>query len=121
MPYGNVYTLQHNAAVSTAITLAQLKAGATCPLELLRAWCSAPAAAASALVAPRILRKSAAATVTTAVVGTHITKNHPGSPDPSASLGTAATGVVASAEGTDGEVFRTDSANIFGGAWEWVR
>ena len=37
MPYNHVYTLRHQATVSTAISVLQLAAGALCPFEILSA------------------------------------------------------------------------------------
>lgn len=120
MAYGHVYTVRHRATVSTAITILQVKAGAATPFEVLRAACNQDGAATSAVARIQLLRKTAAATVTTGVVGTHVFKNRPGDPTPDLSLGTTATGVLASGEGTDGDVLRDSGWNILSG-WEIVR
>lgn len=119
MPYGDLYTVRHSATVTTAITILQLKGGATAPFEVLRAWCNQKTSTTSNSTRIQLLRKSAAATVTTGAIGTHVFKV-PGAPDPSLALGTTSTGVIASAEGTDGDVIRDDGFNDLSG-WEWVR
>lgn len=120
MAYGHKYRVRHRATVSTAITILQVKAGATAPFEVLRAWCNQDSSATSAVVRVQLLRKSGAATVTTGVVGTHVFKLSEGDPTPSLSLGTSATGVIGTAEGTDGDVLDDAGFNNLAG-WEWVR
>jgi len=123
MAYGDIYTLRHTAAVSTAITLAQIHAGAAVPVEILEASITAVApTSASLLLIPAFIRKSTGATVTAAVLGTHLFENQgAGAPDPSVQLGTSGTGVVASAEGVNTDVFQPAGMHPLSGGWSWVR
>src|SRR5262245_32137013 len=92
-------------SVSSAITLIQLKAGATVPLQLVRATISQSSSTTSTQQRVQINRKSAAATVTssTPVILGPVT-------DPAASAvgGSSATGTNASAEGTDSGILFED-------------
>ena len=120
MAYGDIYRIRHQAAVSTAITILQVQAGSTAPFELVRVWLTQVSSATSTQGRIQLLRKSAGATVTTAVVGTHVFKTQGASaPTPSLQLGTAATGVIATAEGTDGDVLDDKGFNILAG-WDWA-
>lgn len=120
MAYGHLYRVQHSAVVATAITILQVKAGAATPFEVLRAWINQRGTVVSLQESIQLLRKTAAATVTAATVGTHVLKLRPGDPTPDLSLGTAATGVIATAEGTDGDILADNGFNVLSG-WEWVR
>lgn len=99
-------------AVTGAITLLQIKAGATVPLQLIRASISQSSSTTSTQLPGQINRKSAAATVTsfTPKLNGPVT-------DPAASAvgGTAATGTSASAEGTDGDILFQDVWNYLTG------
>lgn len=119
MPYGHVYTLKHEAAISTAITFLQLKAGAANPFLILAAKLTQRLSITSAAASIGLVRKTGAATVTTAVVGTHVFKHRTDDPTPSLSLGTAATGVIGTSEGTDGDVLWKDGLNVLTG-WEKI-
>lgn len=114
------YTLQNNGVtIATAITALQLKAGTNGPIELLRAWATQANNTTSAQCSIALVRKTAAATVTTAVAGTHLTKLNPAHPTADASLGTSATGITATAEGTDGDIVTAEGINVLSG-WVWV-
>ncbi len=115
MAYGHIYTLRHNATVSTAITVLQLKAGATSPFRILRVWCYETGSATAAQARIALVRKTSAATVTTAVVGTHLFKFRQGDPTPDLTLGTTSTGVTASGEGTDGDIIDVWGFNAVNG------
>ena len=117
MAYGHLYTLRHEATVSTAITVLQLKAGAASPFLILSAMAGQRGSVTSAQEAIALVRKTAAATVTTAVVGTHLFKHRLGDPTPDLSLGTAATGVTATAEGTDGDIIKKLPYNVLNGLY----
>jgi hypothetical protein len=101
-------------SVSAAISLIQIKAGATVPLQILRATIAQSSSTTSTQQRAQINRKSAAATVTsyTPVICGPVT-------DPAASAvgGTAATGTNATAEGTDGNLTFEDVFNYLNG---WV-
>jgi hypothetical protein len=112
-------TIRHRATVATAITILQVKAGPAAPFQILRAWCNQTASETSQQEEIQLLRKTAAATVTLAVVGTHVFKHATNDPTPGVELGTAATGVIATAEGTDGDVIEPEGFNVLNG-WLWV-
>lgn len=117
---GPVYSLQNNGPIiSGAITALQLKAGANGVCELLRASFTQSSSTTSLQFAAAVLRKSGAATVTTAVAGTHLKKMNPASPGADASLGTAATGITATVEGTNSDLSVQRGVNILNG-WEWL-
>lgn len=111
MNYKGVYTLNRSVTTSTAITIAQIKAGATNPLEILRVALTQSDVTTSAQAALRLLRKSAAATVTSFTP----LKLHPSYPAADAVGGTAATGITATAEGTDGDILDDAGFNILNG------
>ena len=98
-----VYTLKNNGVtISTAITVLQLAPGTAGPVEILRASLTQKGLTTSAVnETARVVQKSAAATVTTAVADTHLFKQNQAFGTSNAVLGTAATGITASAEGTD--------------------
>lgn len=101
--------------ISTAITILQIKAGASNPLELIRAQISQGLSETSTQEQVQILRKSAAATVTSV---TPLLLD-PESQAAAAVGGTAATGKTATVEGTDGDVLVDDGFNILNG-WLWL-
>ncbi len=115
MAYGHIYTLRHQAVVATLISILQLKAGALVPFEILSATLSQGISETSAEEAIEFVRKTVAATVTTAVAGTHLFKLRPGDPTAGLDLGTAATGVIATAEGTDGDIVLREAFNVLNG------
>lgn len=100
--------------ISTAITILQIKAGAAA-LEILRASLSQAGSTTSAAARVQLLRKTAAATVTSFTPR----KLNPGAPAALAVGGTAATGFTGTAEGTDGEVLIERGFNVLNG-FEWV-
>jgi hypothetical protein len=118
---GPSYILKNlGVSISTAITVLQLKAGANGPIEIMRSSLTQGSTATSAQYAAALLiRKTAAATVTIAVAGTNVLKQNPVNPTTDASLGTAATGFTATAEGTDGEETISRGFNDLNGA-EWL-
>lgn len=115
MARGDVYILRHQAIISTAITIIQIKAGTSYGFEIISAALSQSNSETSQQEEIALVRKSAAATVTTAVVGTHVFLTDPGGPNPNLSLGTAATGVIGTAEGTDGDVILREGFNVLNG------
>lgn len=113
----SVFTLRHNRiVVASSITILQLKAGAGKGFQILRAWVTQSSSTTSAQESIALLRKSAAATVTTAVLGTHLFKHDTDGPDPDLSLGTSATGFTASGEGTDDDEIWSQGFNTLIGA-----
>lgn len=119
MSWFPVYHLRHSATITTAISALQIKAGTNGPLEILRWSLSQAASTTSAQIAAALVRCSAAATVTTAVAGTHLFKANPLNPTSDLSLGTANTGVTATAEGTETDTIAVRAFNVLNGA-EWL-
>lgn len=117
MAYGHRYTLRHEATVSTAISILQLVAGAAVPFLIVAASLTQDGSVTSVQEKIAFVRKSAAATVTTAVVGTHLFKNRPGDPTPGLTLSTTGTGVIATAEGTDTDTPYEHGFNVLSG-WD---
>lgn len=115
MPYGHNYNLRHQATVSTAISVLQLLAGSSTPFEIIRSSATQRGSTTSAQEDIALVRKSAAATVTAAVVGTHLFKDRLGDPTPDLQLSTSGTGVIATAEGTDTDVPVREGFNVLNG------
>lgn len=100
---------------SAAITLLQVATHATRPVEVLRASVSQRGGVTSIQEKIALLRKSGAATVTAAVLGTTLLKANPNDQSPSLQLGTALSGHTASAEGTDSDVTIEEGFNVLSG------
>jgi hypothetical protein len=115
MANNDVYTLRNEIVVSTAITVLQIKCGASNPCEIIRASVSQRGSTTSAEEIIELVRKSAAATVTAAVAGTTLLSRDPGQPTAGLSLGTSATGHTATAEGTDTDVILKEGFNVLNG------
>ncbi len=110
-----IYIVRATLAAETAVqTLIQVKAGATTPLWLVEAGISFSVfSEVSDTMAGIIVEKSAAATVTSftpLVYGS--------APAADAVGGTAATGVNATVEGTDGDILHEEAMNVLNG-WLW--
>lgn len=115
-----IYTLKNNGVtIATAITALQLLAGTAGPVEVLRASLTQSSSTTSAQTSAGVIRKSAAATVTAAVLGTTLLEQNPVSPASNANLGVSATGITASAEGTNGERTVERGFNVLNG-FEWL-
>jgi hypothetical protein len=111
-----MYTLKNNGvSIATATTVQQLKAGVNGPVAILRHSLTQSGSVTSTQVASMLVRKTAAATVTTGVAGTTVLKQNPISITTDASLGTSATGITGSAEGTDGEQTYARGFNVLNG------
>ena len=108
MPHGPYVVNFTNIAVTGAITLIQIKASSSQPLQLIEARCSQRSSVTSAQQPIEIVRKSGAATVTSFTPLLLNTID----PVAGAAGGTADTGVNASAEGTDGDI-------VGGGPWDF--
>lgn len=116
MAAGDVYTLVHKRiVVATAITILQIKAGTNSPCEILRAWVSQHLSTTSAQAQISFIRKSTAATVTAAIVGTTLYKRSPNAGTPDVILSTSGTGLTATAEGTNTDEIYPDSFNVLNG------
>jgi hypothetical protein len=110
------YVLKNNGvSISTAITVSQLKAGVNGPLAILRHSLTQSGSVTSTQIAVGLIRKSAGATVTAGVAGTTVLKQNPVAPTTDASLGTTATGITATGEGTDGELTTQRGLNVLNG------
>lgn len=113
---GKVYVVNNlNVSISTAITVIQVKAGAATPLWLVRASIAQRGSVVSAQDRIIIVRKTAAATVTT-----FTPLLYDGTDGAAAAAGgTSATGITASAEGTDGDILVDRPFNVLNG-FEWI-
>ena len=100
------YIVRASGSVSTAITLAQVTAGAAKPIRLLRAWINQSTVTSSQQAEVRLLLKSVAATVTSFT---------PLKFDPAAGAATATAGHTASGEGTDSTIYVSEGFNILNG------
>lgn len=97
-----IFTVNHSRiVVATAITIIQLKAGANRPLELVEFHVCEHSTATAAMAIIACLRKTGAATVTSANPVAYDAVN---TPPTTAVSGVSATGITATAEGTDGDV-----------------
>lgn len=109
---GRIYTIKHDAiAVTTAITIMQLKCGPNSICKIHRLALSQSSSTTSAQVRIQILRKSAAATVTAfspllVDAGDGAAKSVGG---------VAATGITATVEGTNTDILITDTFNVLSG------
>lgn len=109
---GRFYAIKHEAiAVAGAITIIQLKAGPASICKIHRVMISQTGSTTSAMVRIQILRKSAAATVTSYTpllldAGDGAAKSVGG---------TSATGITASAEGTNSDILISDTFNALTG------
>lgn len=108
-----------SVTAATAKTAIQYKAGTASTAEILSFTVSQTASSTSQLEGIRVLRKTGAATVTAGATGTNIFDLTGGAGTLRASTGVSATGVNASAEGTDGDVLFETSLNTAGGFYEW--
>lgn len=109
---GRRYAIKHEAiAVAGAITIIQLKAGASNICRILRMEIGQSGSTTSAMVRTQILRKTATATVTSF---TPLLLDTGDSAAKSVG-GTSATGITASAEGTDGDILHSAVWNALSG------
>lgn len=106
-------------SVGVAITAVQYAASSTNTAVVLGYSVSQSGSTTSAMDQIKLLRKTAGATVTLGAVGTNVfdfTGNATsGAGTFRGTLSTSGTGVVASAEGTDGDVILQDNFNVLGG------
>lgn len=111
-----LYVVRLNPTAQTAAkTLLQIKAGAA-KIALVSVKLYQKSKTSTEFLDIQILRKSAAATVTSF---TPIKKN-PNDPTALAVGGTAATGTNASVEGTDGDILHEDTWNVINGSWLYL-
>ena len=117
MPHGPYVVNLVNTSVSAAITLVQIKASSSQPLQLIEARCTQSGSTTSAMQRIQILRKTAAATVTSTTPLLEVATV----PAAGAAGGASATGVNASAEGTDGDILVDWDFNVLQGfLWQPV-
>jgi len=107
MAAGKYSVLAENENISTAITILELTAPSTAPLELTRAWCDNVSSTTSAVARIRLLRKTATVTGTA-------------SPPSARALDASATSGVtvkwkATAEGTNGDILISAGFNVLNG------
>lgn len=120
MGFGHNYTMRDGTAVSSAITVLQMLAGATCPFVTIRASVSQRGSTTSAQEEVAFVRKGpgTGATVTTAIIagptGT-LFIDRKADPSPSLSITTTGTGIRGTAEGTDGDIFLKEGFNVLNG------
>jgi|SRR5712675_209437 len=115
------YYFRHRATVSTAITVMQAKAGANNGFEILRCVATQYGSTTSAQEELLLIRKTIAATVTQAVIGGsggHVFLTDPNMSNPSLSLGTAGTGVIATSEGIESDHVWRLGFNVLNGLYE---
>src|SRR5262245_16076600 len=113
MNMGNIYVVRLSpTALTTAKTLIQIKAG-NAPLLPIKARIYQITKTTSELLALQWLRKSAAATVTSFTP----LKARTGDEASLAVGGTSATGVNATAEGTDSDILDEDVWNVLNASW----
>ncbi len=119
--YGRTYAFRRqltNAVADRA--LLQIQAPTDTSIVLLRAWVNQTASTTSAQVGVRIVRKSAAAAVTAAVIASDV---FPLDPDDTAStlqVGAAATGYNASTAGTNSGTIMEEGFNLVGGGYLYL-
>lgn len=109
------YAEMPSTAITAAKTLLQIKAGAGA-LELVEFRLSQITKTASELLEVQILRKSAAATVTSFTP----LEMQPAGPAALAVGGTSATGYNASAEGTNGDILYKSHWNVLNGEYVYL-
>lgn len=109
------YVFTHVFTNPGAITLLQFVPAAAIPVRVLQASVTQSSSTTSTQIEAKLLRKTAAATVTAAVANTDIRRLDPGDAATSAQLGTALSGYLATAEGTDGEILDDQGTNILNG------
>lgn len=113
---GYVYVVRlAPTAITAAKTLIQIKAGAAA-LDILNLRVYQTTKTSSELLTLQVLRKTAAATVTSATP----LKVNPADPASLAVGSTSGTGVNASAEGTDGDIVDEDVWNVLNGGWQML-
>ena len=113
---GYTFTVRRTpTAMTTAVTMGQIKAGAAA-LDIIGIWVYQVTKTSSELLSLQLLRKTAAATVTSFTP----LKLDPGSAAALAVGGTAATGITATAEGTDGDILHEEVWNVLNGVWQYL-
>lgn len=105
-----------STTTSTAITIEQVTVPAGTMIEIVRAWVNQSTITTSAGTRVQLLRKSGVATVTStnpALLGIGMQASK-------CVGGASATGLTATAEGTDSTVFVEEGFNIVGNGWWYL-
>jgi len=123
MPHRDTYIVRAELTISTAITAVQIKAGSTAGFEILDCTVTQKGSTTSAQEKIALVRKTAAATVTAASVGSTGLANgvfmtDPNMSSPALVLSTSGTGFTATSEGTDGDVPLQLGFNVLNGCYE---
>lgn len=112
-PSGVYNLIRTSTTTSTAITIQLVWVPVTTAIETTRAWCNQSTITTSSQTRIQLLRKTGTAptvtSATPAIVGTA------GTQASKCVGGTAATGITATAEGTDGTVYVEEGFNIVNG------
>ena len=99
MEFSGIYKISRSGS-ATGQTIIQIKASASKPFKIIRAWVTQSDTTSSSQTAIQLVRKSAAATVSTAVIS-NLVQLRPGDMPSNVALGVNATGFTATVEGTD--------------------
>ena len=117
---GNAYAYQVQllrTSISTAITVAQVKAFTNASIDITDISATMNASATSAQEVIELVRKSAAASVNASTVF----QRNTGDPAPQAAASSSSNGTNASAEGTDTDVIDLWGFNVLNGiAWIYI-
>lgn len=98
----------------------QIQAPTTKSIILARAYVSQNSVETSTQTGVRLVRKSAAATVTAAVIANDVRPLDSNDAASTVQVGTSATGYAASTAGTNSDTLIQESYNIVGSGWLWL-
>lgn len=115
-PSGAYTVVRDRVSTTTAITVIQIAVPANCAIELMRAQGGQSSSTTSTAGQCAVVKKTAAATVTSATPA-------PLSDGMQASKcvgGASATGITATGEGTDGATLHVETYNIVGNGFLWL-
>lgn len=87
---GQIYTVRMTGTHATAITILQLRAAATKPLEVIRAWLTQDSATTAAQERVQLIRQTSAGTMTS-IPAADMFKHDPSAPTPGFTAGHTAT------------------------------
>lgn len=109
---GTYSLIRSSVTTATAITIQVVWVPTTTAIETVRAWCNQSTITTSAQTRIQLLRKTGTAPTVASQAAVPLS---PGMQASKCVNGTAATGVTASAEGTDGTVYIEEGFNIVNG------
>ncbi len=119
--YGRTYVFRRQVTGVTADrALLQLQAPTDTSIIILRAWVGQETSETSLQTGIRLARKSAAQTVTAAVLATDVLSLDPDSASATVQVGTAATGYVGTTAGTTSAVLIHEAYNVVGSGWLYL-